>query len=112
MLDKWFEKDIKNLLDISDKIVLIDVDKNYEFLGDKIFQDSCIEVFIVEDYLSDLKTKCKIEKEYRDEKVLIHSYLDPAVTDRHQYMIQEYATAGVKFSRPLHRYIATLPVGG
>ena len=106
MLDKWFEEDIKNLLDTSNKIVLIDVDKNYDFLVDRIFKDSDIEVFKVEDYLSDLKAKYRIEKEYRDEKVLIHSYLDPAVTDRHQYMIQEYAATGVKFSRPLHRYIA------
>ena len=105
MLDKWFKEDINELFQNSNKVVLIDLDKNYDFLVDTIRSESDIKVFKVDDYLSDLEVKYKVEKEYSDSKVLIHTYLKTDDKNK-QYMIQEYVATGREFSRPLNRYIS------
>ena len=104
MLDKWFKEDINKLFKKSNKVVLVDLDKNYDFLIDTIKDEPEIKVFKVDDFLSDLEVKYKIEKEYPDSKVLIHTYLETDDKNK-QYMVQEYVATGKEFNRPLNRYI-------
>jgi len=104
MLDKWFKEDINELFKKSNKVVLVDLDKNYDFLVDTLKDEPDIIVFKVDDFLSDLEVKYKTEKEYSDSKVLIHTYLKTDDKNK-QYMIQEYVTTGSVFNRPLNRYI-------
>ena len=93
MLKKWLKKDINEVFEKSNKIVLIDENKEYNFLIENISGDINAKLFKVDDYLSDLEVKYRVEKEYQKEKVLIHSTLNFDNSNR-QYMIQEYAATG------------------
>jgi len=106
LLDNWFKEDLNKLYNNSDKIVLIDLEKNYDFLVDKIKSEMDIEVYKVDDFLSDLEVKYKVEKN-DESKVLIHTNIqvDQYNQNERQYMIQEYAATGAKLDRPLNRYI-------
>ncbi|MCF8000483.1 MAG: PglZ domain-containing protein [Halanaerobiales bacterium] len=105
MLDKWFKEDINELFEKSNKVVLIDIDASYDFLVESLKEEPNIKVFKVDDYLSDLEVKYKIEKEYPDSKVLIHTSLKTSESDNRQYMIQEYVATGKEFNNLLNRYI-------
>jgi hypothetical protein len=106
MLYNWFKSDIKKLFQNSDRVVLIDKEKEYDFLVDELENEQDIKILIVDDFVSDLLVKYKIEKEIEGKKVLIHSYIVPSDKDERQYMIQEYAATGDFFKHKLDRYIA------
>ena len=105
MLDKWFYEDLKELFTKTNRVVVVDRDKQYDFLVDSIADKIDAEIFKVDEYLSDLEVKYTVEKEYRDENVLIHTHLEPSNKEKRQYMIQEYASTGRIFDRLLNRYI-------
>ncbi|MFW6016318.1 MAG: hypothetical protein ACOCRK_07750, partial [bacterium] len=105
MLEKWFKDDINKLFQKTYKIVLIDIEGNYDFLVETIDKEADIKVFKVDDYLSDLEVKYRVEKEFPNSKILIHTNLKINEADNRQYMIQEYAACGSEFSRLLDRYI-------
>ena len=105
MLDKWFHEDLDELFSETNRVVIVDKDKQYDFLVNNTEDRIDAKIFHVDDYISDLEVKYTVEKEHEDENVLIHTYLDPADKERRQYMIQEYASTGKRFDRLIHRYI-------
>ncbi len=105
MLDKWFQKDLKKHFKEANKIILQDENKEYDFLIENISRDINARLFKVDDYLSDLEVKYRVEKEHQNEKVLIHSILNFDKNSNRQYMIQEYCATGEVFDRHLARYI-------
>lgn len=106
MLDKWFLKELEDLFTKTDRVVLIDQNQAYDWLLDRINSELDAKVFKVIDYIDDFEVKYNVEKEYRDQNVLIHSYFDPAKIEDRYYMIQEYASVGEKFKQQLSRYIS------
>lgn len=105
MLLKWFIDDIKEKFNDVNKVVLIDEKKEYDFLIENISRDINARLFKVDDYLSDLEVKYRVEKQYQKEKVLIHFTLNFDKNSNRQYMIQEYCATGEVFDRHLARYI-------
>jgi len=105
MLYNWFKNDIKELFKESERLVLIDKEREYDFLVNELKKEQDIKILSVDDFVSDLSAKYNIEKEMAGKKVLIHSYIQPNHKDERQYMIQEYVATGEFFDRKLDRYI-------
>ena len=68
MLLNWFKEDIQKLFSNHNRIVIVDKNKEYKFLIKSIEDELDITVFEVNDFVSDLEVKYRIEKEYKDKQ--------------------------------------------
>ncbi len=103
MLDKWLESDIKDMFGKAeyDRVVVIDKDGDLEDVLQTISCNLKVEYICVKDDISELKSKYRIEKDLREQKVLIRS----ARPLEQMKFCREYAATGGAIPENLARYI-------
>lgn len=103
MLDKWVESDIKNLFEKQeyDRIVVIDKDGDLEAVLQTISCNLKVEYICVNDDISELESKYRIEKDLRGQKILIRS----ARPLEQMKFCREYAATGGAIAENLARYV-------
>jgi len=69
MIDKWFKADLNFILDKKDRVVIICVDGNGDFLKELIPNNYV--VFATENDIEELEAKYNIEKDHKEDKVVI-----------------------------------------
>lgn len=106
MLAKWLKEDLKSKFEKSNRVVLIDENQEYDWLIKDVCSGLGVKYYKVTDFVSDLEVKYKIEKDYQDKDVLIHTYINPSKVQKRHFMIQEYVATGEVFNQHLPRYIS------
>ncbi|MFH1323486.1 MAG: hypothetical protein ABIH80_06660, partial [Methanobacteriota archaeon] len=103
MLDKWLEIDIKDMFGKAeyDRVVVIDKDGDLEAVLQTISSTLKVEYICVNDDISELESKYRIEKNLRGKKVLIRS----ARPLEQMKFCREYAATGGAIKENLARYI-------
>lgn len=103
MLDKWLESDIKEMFGKAeyDRVVVIDKDGDLEAVLQTISSTLKVEYICVNDDISELESKYRIEKDLRGKKILIRS----ARPLEQMKFCREYAATGGAIKENLARYI-------
>jgi len=102
MLDKWFLEDVKIGLEIGQRFVVVDENKNCDFLIEILKKENFRKLFVVNNELDELKAKYEIEKKFKDENLVIFTTI-PFTQLR---FIREYCeTSSYLDIQSLHRYI-------
>ncbi len=103
MLDKWLESDIKDMFGKAeyDRVVVIDKDGDLEAVLQTISSTLKVEYICVNDDISELESKYRIEKNLRGKKILIRS----ARPLEQMKFCREYAATGGAIKENLARYI-------
>ncbi len=101
MLDKWFIEDVETILKNNNRIVLIDENREAEFLLE-LLKNRDYEIIEVNDNHEELKAKYEIEKNFKDEKTIIYTTIN---LDKLTF-IREYCETNGKLEFDyLYRYI-------
>lgn len=101
MLDKWFLEDIDNKMIVADRIVVVDENRQADFLFEHLKKLNNAEIFHVFSEIDELKTKYQIEKNYSCKAIIIS-----AISLNKLKFMREYAeTGGCLHIKNLDRYI-------
>jgi len=69
MFDKWFNQDIDNVLSKRNRVVVVDESAHLDLLQKVLPTD--YKVFVVNNAIEELECKYTIEKQHRDDKVVM-----------------------------------------
>ncbi len=101
MIDKWFIQDLNSILDKKDRAVVICEDDNGLFFRDLI--PAKFKVFEAETVLDELEVKYVIEKNHRDDKVVVFTAIPK---DKLKFTREYCETGGCIEIKKAHNYIS------